>query len=106
MNTVRPNPEEESLSRVSLDYFVLSARSASWCVSTEMARHVEAVLEAQPRPDWVTFVDLCGSRVRLRTREVEYLAQSTSEQRSTERAMGRALNRESKSDRTWGRDDG
>jgi hypothetical protein len=104
MNRLRQHPEEEEPPRAAGgDHFSLSARSATWCVSTEMARHVETCLE-QGRPGWVSFVELTGSRVRLRTREIEYLAQSTLEQRASARALQRALNRERRQDRRWSED--
>ena len=104
MNRLQQHQEEEPPRLVGGDHFVLSARSATWYISTEMARHLEACLESG-RPGWVSFVDLAGSRVRIRTREIEYLAQSTSEQRASDRAFQRALNRERRQDRRWGEDE-
>jgi hypothetical protein len=84
------------------DYFVVSGESYSWYVSTAMAKAIAADLDAKPRPRWVTFVDLAGSRVRVRTRQIEYIHQCTAEQRSRERAFHQSLKREDKADRTWG----
>ena len=83
------------------DYFVVSGESFTWYVSTAMAKAIEARLDAKPRPRWVTFVDLTGSRVRLRARQIEYICQRTAEQRAAERAFFRSLKRERKADRSW-----
>lgn len=46
-------------------------------------------------------MDLTGARVRLRSLEVEYLAQSTAGQRAAERAFHRTMNRERKAEPDW-----
>jgi hypothetical protein len=83
------------------DYFVVVSAQSSWMVSTAMARAIDATLHAWPEARWVTFVDLTGSRVRLRARQIEYLAQCTVEQRSAERSLHQGLKREYRSDRSW-----
>jgi hypothetical protein len=95
--------EEEGHSRIgpALDHFIVSARSASFFVSTEMAMHIEACLDARKPSKWIRFVDVNGSRIRLRRREIEYLLQSTMEQRAADRAYGRAMRQECKADRNW-----
>jgi hypothetical protein len=87
------------------DYFVLEAEGSYWYISGEMARTVDANLVADPAPEWTVFVDLVGSRVRLRTRRIEYLAQCTAEQRAARRAFHRRMKRERDADRTWDNDD-
>jgi hypothetical protein len=57
------------------------------------------------RPKWVKFVHLTGARVRLRTRQIEYVCQCTTEQRAVELAFFRSLRRERKPDRSWEEDD-
>jgi hypothetical protein len=83
------------------DHFVVSADCSAWYVSTEMARFIEACLEADPAPRWVKFVDLTGARIRLRARLIESISQSTAEQRASERAFHRRLRRERKADRSY-----
>jgi hypothetical protein len=100
MNRLRQEKTEESRP-TGVDHFVVSARSETWYVSTEMARHIEACLDVEHRQAWISFVDLSGARVRLRSRELEYLAQSTADQRAAERAFHRALSRERKAERDW-----
>jgi len=103
MEQVRQHEKNEEPRPAGADCFVLSARSATWYLSTAMARHVEQCLDGQAI--WLSFVDLNGSRVRLRTREVEYLHQSTAEQRAADRRFHRAMSRERKADRDWGKDE-
>ena len=83
------------------DYFVVAAGTLTWPVSTAMARAIDASLDAEPMPKWVKFVDLTGARVRLRVRDIAYLAQCTVEQRTAERYFNRAIQGEYKADRSW-----
>jgi hypothetical protein len=83
------------------DYFVIEASSMLWFVSREMAAAVEATLLETPSPRWVSFVDLTGARVRLRTRLVEVISQSTAEQRAIARAISRARRAERKAEPDW-----
>jgi len=105
MNRLRQEEEQEAPRPTGLDHFVVSAKSAAWYVSTEMARHIEACLEVEHHQGWISFVDLSSARVRLRSVEIEYLAQSTAEQRAAERSFHRALSRERKAERGWREDD-
>jgi hypothetical protein len=101
MSRLRQEEEQEAPRPIGVDHFVVSAKSATWYVSTKMARHIEACLEVEHRQAWISFVDLSGARVRLRSLEVEYLAQSTADQRAAERAFHRTLSRERKAERDW-----
>ena len=101
MNGTKQEPEPEALPQVAGDYFIVSGDSGTWLVSTVMARHIESVLDARPRSRWVTFVDLAGSRVRLRSRQIDFVCQSTMEQRAMDRQFSRALSRERKADHSW-----
>ncbi len=105
MNGVRDEPEPEAVRPDAGDYFIVSGDDSTWYVSSAMARHIESVLDAAPWARWVTFVDLAGSRVRLRTREIDYLCQCTAEQRAMERRFSRALTRERRADRSWGEEE-
>jgi hypothetical protein len=101
MNRLRQEEEQQAPRPIGVDHFVVSAKSAIWYVSTEMARHIEACLEVEHHQAWISFVDLSGARVRLRSLEVEYLAQSTAGQRAAERAFHRRLSQERKAERDW-----
>jgi hypothetical protein len=91
--------------RLGVDHFVLDTRANCWNISTVMARHVERCLDAEPRPAWITFVDLTGARIRIRSQDVESLAQSTADQRAAGRALHRGWNKESRNDPDWADDD-
>ena len=87
------------------DFFVVSTEWDSWCISTEMARHVDACLEADPAPRWITFVDLTGARVRVRADRIESLTQRSAEQRTATRVLERLARQERQTDRGLGEDD-
>jgi hypothetical protein len=77
------------------DFFVVSTEGDTWCVSTDMARHIDACLDADPMPSWVVFVDVTGARVRVRSDRIESLTQRSMEQR----ALGRAFERMAQDER-------
>ena len=87
------------------DYFVLDAQGSSWYISVEMARAVDRDLTTRPPPEWTVFVDLSGSRVRLRTRRIEHLVQSTADQRAAGWEFHRRLKQERDANRPWDEDD-
>jgi hypothetical protein len=101
MNRVRQEAGPEETRPDAGDYFVIDARNNTWYVSTAMARFIESVLDAEVRALWVSFVDLTGARVRVRTGEINAICQCTAGQRAKEREFGRSLNRERKADRDW-----
>ena len=105
MNDLREESGPEAVEPGAGDFFIVSGDCSTWLVSTEMARFIESILDASPRPRWVKFVDLAGSRVRLRTRQIEFICQCSAEQRASKREFSRALTRERKADRTWEEDD-
>jgi hypothetical protein len=105
MNRLKHQPEENEPKLGAGDYFVVSAKCGEWCVSTEMVRFVEAALDADPRPSWVKFVDLSGSRVRIKTDDVVSIRQSTAEQRAATRAFRRSLRQEYKPENPWDEED-
>ena len=87
MNRLKDKHEEDRAPDGPGTYFCVATRSGTWYVST------------------LRFVDLTGARVRVRSRDVEYLNQSTPEQRTLEREFSRAQNRERKADRNWDEDE-
>lgn len=105
MNRLQKQGEEEPEEIVSdRDYFVVATPNASWYVSTVMARHIEQALDSAPPREWVAFVDLSGSRIRVLTRQIESIIQCTAEQRARDRAFWRAVRREHRADRDWDED--
>jgi hypothetical protein len=90
---------DHSRSEVRLgDFFVVSTDGDTWCVSTEMARHIDTCLDADPMPRWVVFVDVTGARVRVRCDRIESLTQRSVEQRATSRAFERMAIEERRAD--------
>ncbi len=101
MDKLKEKSGDESARSGVGDYFVVMAEQSSWRVSTAMARAIDAMLDAEPKAKWVKFVDLSGSRVRLRVSQIEYLTQCTAEQRAADRRFDQAIKREYKADRSW-----
>lgn len=99
MDTLLRDGTSEPREEGAADYFVVVGENWTWYVSTEMARFIEDSLESGE--EWIKFVDLSGSRIRLRTPKIEFIAQSTADQRATERDFFRAMRRENKADRDW-----
>jgi len=87
------------------DYFVVSTEWDNWCVSTEMARHIDACLDADPASPWITFVDVTGARVRVRADRIESLTQRSIEQRGVSRTFERLARQERQADSMHGDDD-
>ena len=96
--------EEQPIAGVLGDYFVVVTQQWNWQVSTVMAKHLEACLDAEPRSSWIKFVDLAGSRIRVRADTIVTIVQSTAEQRAADRALSRLARQEQKADRSWEED--
>jgi hypothetical protein len=80
------------------DFFVVSTEWDNWCVSTEMARHIDACLDVDPLPKWIMFVDVTGARIRVRGTSIESLTQRSREQRARGRAFERLAREERRAD--------
>jgi len=87
------------------DFVVVSGPFGSLCVTRDVAREIERVLDRRWRPRWVVFRDRVGSRVRVRTNEIRLVVESTVAQRAGDRQMDRARRREEKADRRPWEDD-
>jgi hypothetical protein len=96
MAKIHESPEARERLPLPRDWFTVVTSDWHWKVSREMATHVERALVEQPMPRWVVFVDLAGSRVRLRTALIDFVEQTTADQRRVERAITAALKREAK----------
>ena len=100
--TTRRSEEHERIPPEAGDYFVIQARDSSWFfVSTVMARAIDRKLKRFFQPRWITFVDLSGGRIRLRTDDIMSFVQSTPEQRIADRAFGKVRRAEAQEDRDW-----
>jgi hypothetical protein len=103
MAEVRESPEARERVPVPSNFFAVVAADCHWKVSGEMAAHIERAMVAHPMPRWVVFVDITGSRVRLRTELIEFVEQSTADQRRVGRAVHAALKAEAEA-KEWDKD--
>jgi len=87
------------------DFVVVSGPFGSLCVTRDVARDIERVLDRRWRPRWVVFRDRVGSRVRVRTNEIRLVVESTAAQRAGDRRLDRARRKEEKADRRPWEDD-
>jgi hypothetical protein len=87
------------------DFHVVSGSFGAVCVSAKTARAIERELDRRRPPRWLAFRDRSGSRVRVRTREVRAVCESTAAQRAYDRRMERAREREERADRPAWEDD-
>lgn len=78
------------------DYFYLATKDWSYTVSREMARHIERELR-RPLARWIVFVDIAGARVRVRSRMILALEQSSPETRDAWRKFRAERGREEES---------
>lgn len=81
------------------DFFVVSGEFGAVCVTRETAVEIERQLDRRWRPAWITFRDRVGSRLRVRTRGIRAICESTEAQRAGDRQLDRARRREEESDR-------
>ncbi|MDX2194129.1 MAG: hypothetical protein NW201_12300 [Gemmatimonadales bacterium] len=85
------SPLHDRLPEIPGDYFVVSGPFGSYCVSVDMARFIESELDRPFGRKWVTFVDVHGSRVRVRRELIGAVAQSTAAQRASQRDFFRVV---------------
>ena len=95
-------PDEE----VYGDFHVVSGAFGAVSVTADTARAIEQALDRRRPPRWLVFQDRSGSQIRVRTRDVRAVCESTTAQRSYDRRMERAREREDRAERrTWNDDD-
>src|SRR5262245_64104772 len=92
-STERERPREPRAEELYPEFWVVETATSSWVVSDVMARHVEQALDRWTTR-WVTFVDVSGSRVRVRTSAIAAVCQSTPEVRSLWRRFRQERDRE------------
>ncbi len=81
------------------DFFVVGGEFGRVFVTHEVASYIRSVLDRRFVPVWIEFRDRVGSLVRVRTRQIEVLVESTVEQRMADRMLDRARDEEEKADR-------
>jgi len=87
------------------DYYVVVSEWGTWYVAPETAARIGRTLERRWRPRWMKFVDLSGSRVWVRTANVESITESTETQRSRDREFHFLRRKEENADRRWDDDE-
>ena len=97
--------EEEPAEDSAGDFFVVAGEFGAVCVDRETAARVEAVLDRWLVPTWVVIGDRSGSRLRIRTRQIRSIVESTAAQRAADRRFDRARQREEDDRRPWERDE-
>jgi hypothetical protein len=88
------------------DYWEIETTAGWFYVSRETARALVARLDRLCRARWLTFRDIFGSEVWVRSNSVTRVSECTDTQRAAGRAFRRERRREEKSDRRpWEDDD-
>lgn len=88
------------------DYWEVEGKAGWFYVSRETALDLVGRLARLRRPGWVSFRDLFGAEVWVRSDEVSRVAECTIAQRTAEREFRRDRRREEKADRRpWEDDD-
>lgn len=81
------------------DFYVVAGEFGRVSVTHAVAHRIQAVLDRWIVPTWIVFPDRVGSIVRVRTRHIRALVESTVEQRAADRRLDRAREEEEKADR-------
>lgn len=81
------------------DFVVVAGEFGRVGVSHAVAREIQRVLDRWILPRWIEFPDRVGSIVRVRTKGIRSLVESTVEQRAADRKLERARDEEEKADR-------
>ena len=86
------------------EYFVVCTRERWLRVSPQTARVLTRTLRKWLRPRWVRVVDLDGSEVFLRPSDIDFVAESTPEQRAAHRKVTKQLENEDEggAEPAWG----
>ena len=93
----RREPEE--------NYWVIQCDRCRYLVSEETARRIMRELERRRPSKWLRFRDLFGSETRLRSDGVQFVEESTADQRAQWRAFRKARNDEEEEDeKPWEND--
>jgi hypothetical protein len=88
--------------RVVKEYWMVRTARCAWPVSRVMAQHVEREAARRWRRRWLTFVDITGARIRIRTDAVMVVEQSAPEHRAEWRAWCDQLDAENEASEEGG----
>jgi hypothetical protein len=88
------------------DYYEVKAEYDTYYVAQDVAEYIAAMLKRRWPPRWICFTDIFGATVRVRSRQIGGICESTNVQRRNEKKFRRARHREDKEGRNpWDDDD-
>ncbi len=105
MNRIKRYLEESAEIPQYGDFYVVSGEFGIVGVSHAIACRIQAVLDRWIVPKWIAFPDRVGSTVRIRTRGIRSIVESTAGQRAADRRLDQARHEEEKADRRLWDDD-
>jgi hypothetical protein len=105
MNTVKQKEETPEQRPGPGDYYEVNSRLGTWYVSPESAARISRALDRDRPKAWLKFVDLNGSRVWVRSTQIESIAESTERQRTSERDFQYLRRKEDRGARRWDDDE-
>ncbi len=99
MNRIQHLFDEQAECPSAGEYFVVAGEFGRVFVTREVAEYLRECLTRWLVPRWLEFVDQAGSFVRVRSRHVMVIVESTPAQRAADRTFDRARTEEENSDR-------
>jgi hypothetical protein len=99
MNRIKRYLEEAPEEPQYGDFYVVVGEFGYFYVTVDVARRIQAALDRWLTPKWIVFPDRVGSLIRVRTRHIRSLVESTAEQRAADRQLDRARKDEERADR-------
>jgi len=99
---LRPEPDDPPPAE---DYYEVDTACELFYVNADVAEWLVACMRRRWPPRWITFTDLDGSTVTIRSRLVRCLRERTGSQRAAARAFRRARRQEDKAERRPWEDD-
>ena len=81
------------------DYWMVRGEFGGYAVRPAVAAAIERELDRRWPRRWISFTDIAGSRVRVRSAQIRTLVEATAAQRATDRELDRARTAEEEADR-------
>ena len=85
-----------------MDFYEVVTYNDTWYVTADTARWIESRMDKWLKPRWVRFVDIRGSCVRIRVKDIRAVSEALTDQRATGRAFFRFLQQECQEETGWG----
>ena len=100
-NEQEANDSGKGADRGQPEYVMVHGEFGYYRVSRQTAAWIVAQLDRRFRPRWITFEDLFNALVRVRTKDVECLYDSSPSIRARRRVFDRAMDREEDENPDW-----